>query len=285
MFTRTLTGFVLLAAALSNGALLAQTPDKDDDAVKKLFEKIDKENGEKPKPPAAEKKEDALSAKDQEIDALLGKYADTPDEPDAKGKPSSKPDAAAAKKPGDQNLKPEDKTLDDELERILGRKKKPKNQDESDDSSNPLGQTVKKMREVEKRLEKPDTGEQTREKQGQIVKDLDQLLEMIRQGKMDGSGRKTLRRVAQAGKQPGGQPGQNPNQGNQGGNAPFTKPNSPKKNDAIARSKDVWGELQAELRAEVDNVVNEQPLPAKRMLIERYLLSVSKKSLSRGNSE
>lgn len=277
MLMRKLTAGLVVMVGCTIAA--AEPARREDPPAKKPAD--DSASASKDKSPPA--KGESLEGKDKELDDLLGKFADTPDEPEAKGKaqPGAKP--GIDPKPGDAMLKPDEKPLDDELERILGRKKKKSNNDQEDNPNNPLSQTVKKMREVEKRLEKPDTGEQTRQKQEQIVKDLDQLLERIRKGQLDGQGRRALRRVQRPGR-PGDQANQqNPN--NQGGNPPVTKPEKPKSNNMLARGKDIWGDLQAELRADVDNVVNEQPVPARKSLIERYLLSVSKKSLSRDRSQ
>ena len=48
--------------------------------------------------------------------------------------------------------------------------------------------------------------------------------------------------------------------------------------DAVANNKDTWGHLPPEIRAEIDNMFNELELPAKRRLIDRYYLSVARKS-------
>ena len=44
-----------------------------------------------------------------------------------------------------------------------------------------MGQIIKEMRDVEQRLGKPDTGEDTQGKQKQIVKQLETLIEQMRQ--------------------------------------------------------------------------------------------------------
>ena len=79
------------------------------------------------------------------------------------------------------------------------------------------------MREVEERLGKPDTGEETRKKQSQIVKQLDKVIEQLRSS--SASGKKKLVMVRQAGQKTPQQQGDQP--GTSGGNAPHTKPEKP----------------------------------------------------------
>ena len=58
------------------------------------------------------------------------------------------------------------------------------------------------MREVEERLGKPDTGEETRKRQAEIVKNLDQLIEQMKNAPSQASGLKMIRE----GKKPGRTP-------------------------------------------------------------------------------
>jgi hypothetical protein len=264
-----------------------------DDALDRLLKKVEDSKSDSksdsPKGEADRSKPGEVDSKDQALDGLLEKLSEPTDQPEAKGKASADAPPADPSKvaKGDVNLKPEEKPLDDRLEEILGRRNKKKRQDDDDQEgkSGPLAETIKKMREVERRLSQPDTGEKTRAEQEQIVKGLDELIERIRKGELKGQGGKVIRTVRQAGRRPGNGQGLSQNQGNTGGNAPYTKPAAPKPKTNTPGGKEIWGDLQAELRADVENVANEKPLPVKEMLIRRYYLSVSKKSLTRGNSE
>src|SRR5436190_1785351 len=126
----------------------------------------------------------ALLAQDKpkdDLDRLL-EGLDKPKEAEAKPKPGPKADA----------------------EKPKAEKKGPEQQA---DGGGPLSEVEKQMREVEQRLVKPDTGEETRNKQGEIVKKLDNVLQQLQRmrGQGNGSGRP---RSVQAGNQPGSKPGQ-----------------------------------------------------------------------------
>ena len=48
-----------------------------------------------------------------------------------------------------------------------------------------------------------------------------------------------------------------------------------------AGGRDIWGHLPPELRQEIENQMQEEPLTPKRELIDRYYLSVGKGKLIR----
>ena len=188
------------------------------------------------------------------------------DQPPAPGEPED----VAAKK-----FDPKQEKLDERLEQILGRIKK---KDQPPQETNgPLAQAIKKMDDVEKKLGEKDTGEKTREEQQQIVKELEQMIEQAQQ--QGGSGRGRPRQIRQAGRQQGQQPGQQPN--NTGAGVGPMKPQRPDAKTILAQNKDEWGGLPPQLRGEIENVFKEEALPARKTLIDRYYLSISKKSLSR----
>ncbi len=60
-----------------------------------------------------------------------------------------------------------------------------------------------------------------------------------------------------------------------------TKPCSRPASIPTPAEKDVWGHLPAELRYEIENQNHEEPLSAKKELIDRYYLSVGKGKLVR----
>ncbi|MBX6312505.1 MAG: hypothetical protein IRY99_06240 [Isosphaeraceae bacterium] len=229
-----------------------------------------------------------VEEKDKALDSLLEKLGGREDEPTTEGRPRpsgmpagpkpEEPDADKAK------LQGEEKDLDEHLEELLGRKKKKKDQQQQQqskpsDENSPLAEAIKKMREVEQRLGKTDTGEQTRQKQAEIVKQLDNILEQLRraQGQGSGQGQRMTQLVRQAGQNSKGQ-----NQGSQTGtNAGGVGPQKPLKPPTVHidhRDKNTWGNLPPELRTELENTFREEALPSRAELISRYFLSVNKKS-------
>ncbi len=74
-------------------------------------------------------------------------------------------------------MKGRDKAVDEHLEELTGKRRKKKSEEED---GGPLSEVVKQMREVERRLSQPDTGEETRKKQEQIVKKIETLIEQAR---------------------------------------------------------------------------------------------------------
>jgi hypothetical protein len=284
-----------------------EPPAPKDDALDRLLEKLEKpsqppavkpaddptkEKDTAPKPKADAKAEGEkkpagdVSAKDQALDSLLEKLGASPDRPAAPDErrgpgpmPTEPGKEPAPAKPGERgapDLTGKSKDLDEHLEELTGRKRKKKNQD--DEGSGPLSQVVKGMREVEQRLGKPDTGEETRKKQSEIVKNLEQLIEQTRQSSSQ-SKSKQMKMAMQPGQKPGSQPGQQP--GANANGPPPTKPARPDGKRAAVNGKDIWGHLPQELRLEMDNVAREGALPSKDELIRLYYLSVSKKSLNR----
>jgi hypothetical protein len=247
--------------------------------------------GQKPQKP---KTGSADEVKDKALDSLLEKLGETRDEPKAKekpqgggpGEPSDNPPPppaggadgppGQAKKPAD-SLAPDKKQIDEHLEELTGVRRRKPQEKKQDPSSGPLGQAVKKMREVEQRLGQDDTGDETREKQKEIVKDLDQLIAQAKQAGGSGSGRR-VRVTQQAGSQPGNGSGQS---GSTGTGVGPSLPKKPTAKSVLAENKDEWGHLPPELRGEMENVFKEDALPARKTLIDRYYISVTRKSTSK----
>jgi hypothetical protein len=282
---------VALAAALF--AILCVAPPgwaqdaSKDDALDQLLKQAEGTGGsEAPesRPPGE------VAPKDQALDNLLEKLGETKDAPTAPGRPEAKPAAKPEDQPapappapdGPEALTGKAKDLDEHLEELTGRKKKkpPREGGQGQpQGGGPLDEAIKKMREVEQRLGKPDTGEETRRKQEEIVKSLDSVLQGLRAMKGQGQGQ-MIRIVRRTAPQPGNQPGQN-NPGAQPGGAPRQRAERPTDQHSLANAKDEWGHLPPDLKTEMDNVSQEKPLPKKQELINRYYLSVAKKSLSR----
>ncbi len=308
MFSTRFAIAATLAAALGWAPVGLAQDVPDDDALDRLLEKVE---GKMPdetarpstKPDAGTPKVDAkakpeaskdaadkkkgsgeVSEKDKALDDLLQQIGETKDEPTATGKPKAPPTPEEGPMPPD-GRKPEDadaqkvggkKDLDEHLEEILGRKKR-KDDGEEDPSSGALAQAIKKMREVEQRLGQDDTGEQTRKRQKEIVQDLDTMIAQLKKaGSGSGRGRPGQRNTA--GNQPGGQQDQ---PGNTGAGVGPQMPKKPTIQSILSDNKDEWGHLPPELRGEMENVFKEDALPKKKTLIDRYYLSVNKKSLTR----
>ncbi len=288
---------------------LAQGPAKSkDDDLDDLLKKV--EQAAKPKEdPAKPAKPGQVAPKDKDLDDFLEKIGQDKDKPNADGKPPEPPpgggaaddmksdpkggkgDKDRAKKPDpkksdsakpkkDDGLTGEDKDLDEHLSGAD--KKKPRNGQQGGrqgqkkgEEDGPLGDLIKQMREVEQRLGKPDTGEQTRQKQTEIVKRLDGLIEQMRLVRTQSQ----MMRMMRQGQRPGQQGQQATNDPQQG--VGLQKPAMPRPKSVVALDKHPWGHLPPDLRAEMDNVFKEAGLPNRLDLISRYYLSVSKKSLAR----
>jgi len=261
-----------------DGARKADTPAPSKDAKPGV--------GAKAKPGAETgTKKDDVAPNDKDLDNFLEKLGEvketpSPDEPPSGlpkpgNEPPSQPD-----KPKANDLKGEANELDKHLEELTGRRRKKKNPDDGE-GSGPLGKIIKEMRDVEERLGKPDTGEGTRKKQAEIVKQLDQVIEQLKSMPPSQSRRKT-RLVMKPGQKSGQQqPGEQV--GSTGGKAAVSKAQKPNNKRSMAGGKDEWGHLPAELRQDLENTFGKEESLAKRQaLIDRYFDSLSKKTLVRG---
>ena len=235
------------------------------------------ESGTKPTAgddPAPEVEDDAL-------DKLLEGLGESEDRPETTGPPSGTgpgdPDGPDGAGPDGDPLEEDQKALDAELRRILGRVDKKPQQDQPE-GGGALSEAIKKMEEVEKKLGEQDTGEQTRERQKEIIERIDTMIAQARQSG-SGKGQGQRRMVQQDGPpdQPG-QPGDQP--GNTGAGVGPQQPQTPDLKDAVTLAKDTWGGLPPALREEMLNVFNEIGLPARKSLIDQYYLSITRKSIA-----
>jgi hypothetical protein len=230
-----------------------------------------------------------LAGKDEEVDELLKKLGETtetpsPDERSRGGapggekadgsKPSGKPDPTDRSK-----LTGKDKETDEHLEELTGRKKKKKGDD--GERTGEAGQLIKEMRDVEQKLGKPDTGDATREQQKKVVKHIETLIEEMKRSGQSSMGRMRVRMVRKPGQQQPGGRQQDSTDGAMARGAPLQKPLKPTNKHSNAGGKEEWGHLPPEMRAEMENMWNEQPLSTKQELIDRYYLSVGKSKLVR----
>jgi hypothetical protein len=220
----------------------------------------------------------ALAPKDQALDDLLGKLGESKDEPTPEDRPrGQRPGGREESKAGagrDRDraaLGGKDKEIDARLEELAGRRRKRPNADDGQ-RSGPIGEMIKEMRDVEKRLGKPDAGEDTQAKQKQIIKRIDTLIEQVRQAG-GSAGRFTIRRRVR-GNQPVQQEGDQTGALAQG--ARPMRPEKPTSQHSTAGGKGVWGHLPDELREIMENTSKEQALTSKAELISRYFLSVGK---------
>ncbi len=233
------------------------------------------------KPAAKKLGSGSVAPKDQELDSLLEKLGESKNAPAAEDRPSGGPGAEGPKegarpdKPGQPKLGGKDKEIDDRLEEYTGRRKKRAADDGK--RSGPVGEIIKEMRDVEERLGKPDTGGDTQNRQKQIVKRIETMIEQVRQSGGSSMGFR-VRRVRQPGQQ-GQQPGDQTGALARG--APPMKPAKPTTDHSTAGSKEVWGHLPAELQQVMENSFKEVDLPTKTELISRYFLSVGKGKLNR----
>jgi hypothetical protein len=298
-----------LGALLSSPVWAQEGSSSKDDTLEKLLKKLEsapeggsapdaKTKADEPSAPKGDqskaKKTDEGSSKpsksgevgpkDKDLDDLLEKLGGTRDaptpesRPDARPKPSNGPGQEGSAK---DNLKGDEKDLDEHLAELLGRKKKKPQDQGGGEGKGPLSDIIKEMREVEKRLSEPDTGEETRKKEERIVKNLQELIEQMRASSSQGQARR-IRQIQQAGQKQGDQQG---SQGAQAGSnargvGPM-KPARPPEKSILANGKDVWGHLPPELRAEIANSEKEEALPDRMELIDKYYLSLSKKAKAR----
>jgi hypothetical protein len=224
-----------------------------------------------------------LAGKDQEVDELLKKLGETTETPSPNERPpggagggenpEGRRPAPGPDKTDRSRLTGKDKETDEHLEELAGRKRRKKGDNE--ERSGPAGEIIKEMRDIEQKLNKPDTGEATREEQKKVVKRIETLIEEMKQSGQSSMGRLGMRRVRRPGQQ---QPGQQrgSNEGALARGAPLSKPAKPTTKHSNAGGRDIWGHLPPEMRQEIENQWDELPLTAKRELIDRYYLSVNK---------
>jgi hypothetical protein len=224
----------------------------------------------------------SLAPKDRELDELLEKLGQTKDEPSREDQPrapggSDEPkEKTGPNKPPPAKLGDKDKEIDRRLEELTGRRRKRPQSD--DERTGAVGEIIKEMRQVEERLGKPDTGEDTQSKQKQVVKHIDRVIEEARRSGAEAAGLR-IRYVRRPGQQQGDQ------QGDQTGalarGAPPMKPAKPPSRHSDAGGKEVWGHLPPGLRQTMENSFKEVELGSKAELIRRYFLSISEGKLRR----
>ena len=120
------------------------------------------------------------------------------------------------------------------------------------------------MRDIEQKLGKPDTGEGTREEQKKVVKQIETLIEEMKKSGQSSMGRMVIRRVRKPGQQQQGGRQRGSTEGAMAQGRPGQKPTKPTTKHSNAGGKDIWGHLPAEMRQEIENMFNEEPLSTRR---------------------
>lgn len=226
------------------------------------------------------------------------------DKPETLEKKSDKPDA---KDPPENAEKPEDAekpaTLDDKKKSGLTDQLLQDLGLQSDaEEQNPLDDIIERMRNVQQRLRKTETDTETRTLQTRIVKDLDDLIEKLKNQKPPPPQQNQNQKPPPPmGANPpdtppraGGQPKPQNSQKQQGGGEQQQKPekstggkspadkaressNDPKQGRSAAEeearqrmAKDVWGHLPPALRQELLNVYSEKFLPKYDAMVRKY---------------
>ena len=203
-------------------------------------------------------------------------------------------DVPVAEGPVEESARPEEKSPptvdDDELLKALEARKA------AAEESDRLERAIEGMRTAQKRISGADTSPETQQIQGQVVKDLEELLALLKKQQQSGQG--------------SGQ--QNPNQRNsknqrqqsqKGRGAPQdadsqSRRGDEKSNDSEERSdpararaaddarraamiKDVWGHLPPHLRQAIRNALRDNYLPKYDDLVKKYYEALAEKNRKR----
>lgn len=259
--------FAVLAAALMATSAQAAPPPGDD-------------------PPASKPAPKAGSSLDDELLKGLG------DDPlldlDKPRKPaeSTSPDADKPGKPAPAARPKTADPLDEELLKGLG--------ETSPETDNPFVRITRQMREVEELIRQAKSGAATQDRQQEIVKQLEKLIEELEQRQQQSSsssssqqqqrqqqtaGRDKVQQPDQPGSPRAGQPqqGQDSSQPAKDSADRQGKPETRKPDMAQMRDllKDIWGELPPRLRQQMMQSAVEKFLPKYELQIEEYFKTLS----------
>lgn len=231
---------------------------------------------EKPAKPAKQAKTDSLDddvlkllADDPDVD--LGKKPDPKQGEGPAAAPEKKTDAPASKIPG----------LDDKLIREL-------ESDQVPDDEDPLARVGTRMRSVQQRIQRNDSGDGTQKVQEEIVADLDQVLKALKekqkqqQQQQSSSSQKPQQGERSTPSQPKQQPGENGGDGKRNENdnpaKESTKEVGPEKPPTgplqqipdLLRDSATWGHLPEHQRQVLIQASKLQFLSEYRQMIEDY---------------
>ena len=227
--------------------------------------------------PQSESAESAANGEAAESDAAES------DAPNAKPLDTGNDQEPAAEDPLPAARRRKSSTLDEKLLKSLG--VTPAGDSEQD----PLQQAIQRMRSVQSRIGNKDAGAKTLSDQAQIVKDLEKLIEQIKQQQQAGAASDSRPRNAQpqpengeateqsqsqpqnsAQQKPGRRQQENPKAAE---STDRTEPGRPVTAEEARREeleKDVWGHLPPALRKQLLNVYSDKFLPKYEDLVRRY---------------
>lgn len=172
-------------------------------------------------------------------------------------------DLPKAKKPQDKNDSEKSSPLDQKLKDDLQA-----GEDLGSEPENPLAKIGQQMRAAQERIAQKDTSEKTQATQGEVVKELEKLIDQAK--KQGGSGNKSAsgKGTGKAGAGNGqAQPG-NPQESTDRVGKPKTE--AAEKTEVKDLLRRIWGHLPEKQRDEMQNAFSDQFLPKYEKLIEEY---------------
>lgn len=187
-------------------------------------------------------------------------------------------------------------SLDEELIKVLD-----PNAEKVESDIDRLERAIKGMREAQKRIESQDTGNKTRETQEQVVRDLDKLIELIRQQLQQAQQKQSQQKqkqqkdkqkpLANVELDPQNSQKQSQKQGEKKQSldgtdkskqsTDRTAADKAREEEAARREqliKDVWGHLPPALRQELSNAYKENYLPKYDDQVRKYYESLAEKN-------
>lgn len=247
------------------------------------------------KPSARSKLDDALleglgdSAEDEALgkaEEKPGRDKSAPDEPTADGKSKSKAPAKNAKP------RPAGGDLDDELLKGLGDGEdielggKPGQPAEGGKSANPLVDLGRQMHEVESRIAQAKSDDETQKLQERIASDLQKLIKQLQRRKKSSSSSSSSNKDQQTAER---EKVEQPTTGGAGQQAAADSPAAESTETLKDRKtqkaetaqldealKDIWGQLPAHLRQQMEQYAKEELLPKYELQIEEYFRALAK---------
>lgn len=244
---------------------------------------------------ARSKLDDALleGLGDPAEDESLGKAGEkprqdksAPDEPAASGKSKSKAPAKNA------NPRSSGGDLDDELLKGLGDGEdielggKPGKPAEGDRSANPLVDLGRQMHEVESRIAQAKSDDETQKLQERIANELQKLIKQLQRRKKSSSSSSSSNKDQQTAER---EKVEQPTTGGAGQQAASDSPAAESTETLKERKtekaetaqldealKDIWGQLPAHLRQQMEQYAKEELLPKYELQIEEYFRALAK---------
>ena len=237
------------------------------------------------------------SAEDEHLPSGKRPAAKKPTGQPARSTPA--PQQRPKEKPAARPSRPAD--LDDELLKGLGDGEdiklgdKPADDEADGDANNPLGDLERRMRDVESRIAEAQSDESTQRIQNKIVDDLSRIIKELQKSKKSSSSSSSSKQNQQtAEREKVDQPDASEQADAAGGQE--TASNQPAKDSSDMMNqrksespdaaqlgdalKDIWGQLPAHLRQQMEQYAKEELLPKYELQIEEYF-----RALARGQQE